>query len=394
MKSRIALLLVLLALVTSPLFAWRRGGDQDVRTTEYEAFVKAAIADSQKATEPGLQRYPLLAVSDLCVPSGGHDAKVPEALVAEYKAQCAKVWPEFDDANTKVFDAWVNKYEPKFGFELYIRPFGICDDTAGNFNIAEFGQACVEGVTKHPAAVTLACEFAAQAILPEAYQKYVFTGDKGSAANQIQQQIAEIYGGPESMRLCAKEIVPMAFEGAAQELENWGEENDPGLLKMHARFLEEDYINFIRWADGENADLKALQDKADGMRTKAKEIYAAQIKENRVPKDVYGGGDKEALKAKMKQEFNLQAGSSIVKVVIYGTNWYEKANIWTGINAIDVGWYKLIDAAVVVKAADGTFWVHPVTYGKRWTGTGDEYGELKVFGWADRYEVLAANLNK
>ncbi|MEN6645486.1 MAG: hypothetical protein ABFE08_23830 [Armatimonadia bacterium] len=393
MKCKVSLALVLLVLVASPLLAWRAGGDQDVRTAEYEAFVKQAIADSQKATEPGAQRYPLLAVSDLCVPSGGNSAKVSEALVAEYKAQCAKVWPE-GEGDIKAFDAWVKQCEPKFTYQLYIRPFGICDDTLGNYNLAEFGKNCVEGATKHPAAVVVACEYAAKAIPPEAHQKYHFQGENGSAAGRIQRQMAEIYGGPETMRLCAKGLVPDAFEGAKQQLANWGEENDPGILKMHARFLEEDYINFIRWADPENADLKALQDKADAVRAKAKAIYEAEVKGNRVPKDLYGGDDKDALKAKMKQEFKLQEGATIIKVVIPGTNWYEKANIWTGINAIDVGWYKLIEAAVVVKAADGTFWVHPVTYGRRWTGTGNDYGELKVFGWADQYEVLAANLNK
>lgn len=393
MRGKISLL-VLSLVVASPLFAWRMGGDQDVRKAEWEGFVKTAIADSQKVTEPGAARYPLLAVADLCVPGGGNSAKVPDALVTEYKAQCAKVWPEGAAADVKAFDQWVKQYEPKFNYQLYIRPFGICDDTLGNYDLQKFARACVEGATKHPAAMTLASEYAAKALIPEEYMKYIFTGDKGSAAGYIQRQMAEIYGGPESMRLCAKEIIGDAVAGAKQQLENWGEENDPNTLKMHARFLEEDYLNFIKWADPENAELKPLQAKADEMRAKAKAIYEAEVKGNRVPKDLYGGGDKEALKAKMKQEFNLQAGASIVKVVIYGTNWYEKANVWTGINAIDVGWYKLIDAAVVVKAADGTFWVHPVTYGRRWTGTGDDYGELKVFGWADRYEVLAANLDK
>lgn len=393
MKCKMLLALFLL-LLCSPLLAWRMGGDQDVRKAEYEAFVKAAIAESQAATEPGKARYPLLAVSNLCVPSDGNDAKVPEALVAEYKAQCAKVWPEGEAADIKAFDALVKEYEPKFTFELYIRPFGICDDTLGNYNLAAFGRSCVEGATKHPAAAAVACEYAAKVIPPEAYQKYIFTGDRGTAAGAIQRQIAEIYGGPETMRLCARDLVPDAFSGAEQQLKNWGEEDDPGILKMHARFLEEDYINFIRWADAENEKLKPLQEKADAMRAKAKAIYEAEIKGNRVPKDAYGGDDKDAVRAAMKQEFNLQEGSTIVKVIITGSTWYEKANIWTGINAVDVGWYKLIEGAVLVKSADGKYWVHPVTYGKRWTGTGDDYGDLRVFGWCDRYEVMAENLNK
>lgn len=57
---------------------------------------------------------------------------------------------------------------------------------------------------------------------------------------------------------------------------------------------------------------------------------------------------------------------------------------------MDVGWYKLIEGAVLCKYADGTFWVHPVTYGKRWTGQGDNYGDLEVRGWSDQYQVLPA----
>jgi hypothetical protein len=152
--------------------------------------------------------------------------------------------------------------------------------------------------------------------------------------------------------------------------------------------VENDRLKWVRFFDPDNAKCKELQAKVDAIKQKARELRAAQIKQNRMPPDSYAGADKADLKVQMAKIFELQPGASIVKVVIPGTAWVEKPFVWAGLNNADAGWYKLLDGAVLCKYADGTFHVHPVTYGRRWQG-GDRYGDLEVRGWADEYEILA-----
>lgn len=159
-------------------------------------------------------------------------------------------------------------------------------------------------------------------------------------------------------------------------------------MAFQAQMVENDRLKWVRLFDPENAKCKELQAKVDAIKQKARELRAAQIKQNRVPPDAYAGGDKAELKAAMAKVFELQPGASIVRVVIPDKNWVEKPFVWVGLNNADAGWYKTIDGAVVCKYADGTFHVHPVTYGKRWLGTGDNYGDVEVRGWADDYEIL------
>ena len=392
MKLRLVVMIALVAVLCSPLWAWRGSGDADQLKEGYKFFVNRAMTEAQVALDANdlpKARYPLLAVSDLCVPSGGYDAKVPEDMLVAYKALCAKVWPAGQIPDEKTFDATVKEYAPKFN-RVYIEAFGIADN-ADSFGGHRIFEDLAKGESQHPAAVVLAIEFSGKTIPPEAYQKYNFQGKNGYDAGIIQRMISNIYGGPDTIRQACKEVfVPNALEQAATDIGRIDpNDDDAEALGFRAKMVEDDWLRWVRWADPENAKCKELQAKVDALRQKAKELRAAQIKQNRMPPDSYGGDDKAALKTAMAKVFQLQPGASIVKVVIPGTQWVEKPFVWTGINAVDAGWYKLIDGAVLCKYADGTYHVHPVTFGKRWLGQGDNYGEVEVRGWADEYEILA-----
>lgn len=398
MKPRLLLLVVSFALLCTPLWAWRTVGDREVLAGQYKAFVQGAITDAQQALAANDQakaRYCLLAVSDLCVPSGGSDAKVSAELVAAYKALCLKAWLADQVPTDKDFTAAVKLYAPKLE-KAYINAFYLADNS-DTYTVKRIADEFSKGASRHPAAVALAIEFSGKALAPEAYQKYKFQGDEGSKAGSIVRVLANIYGGPETIRLlCKEEVVPFALAEAEKTLKNLDpNEKDPGMLRMRARMIEEDDLNLVSWADPENAKLKELKTQVDALRVKARQIYTAQVKSNRVPPDQYGRDDGDALKAAMKKVFFYEPAHTIVRVNVTNGNWTEQARVWTGINAVDVGWYKVIEGAVVIKlTAEGTYWVHPVTFGRRWTGEGDNYGELMVYGWADSYEVLAENVNK
>jgi len=398
MKAKLCVAVSLAAmLMASPLWAWRMLGDNDELKAGYQAFAKLAMAEAQKcldANEVNKARFHLLAISDLCVPGGGHDPKVPEEVIAEYKAMCPKAWPDgaVSGEAKKQFDAVVKENDPKFE-KAYINAFYIADSPE-TYQVATIAKEFVDAETKRPAALALAEEFCAKALSPMAYMEYCYGGKEGYGAVQIQVVLANIFAGPETIRqVCKSSFVPDALAQAQQALDRAANEDDPLALRFRAREMEE-MLSFVSWADRENAQGKELQAKVKELRDKAKAIYAAEVKSNRVPADAYGGGDAADLKAAMKKVFQADPGDTIVRITITSSNWTEQAHVWSGINAVDVGWYRLIDGAVVVKKADGTCWVHPVTFGRRWTGEGDKYGDLVVYSWADRYEILPENASK
>ena len=403
MRPRSLVTLILAALLCSPLYAWRTYPDPDDTKAHCLAYAQKAMAEASKCLTPedGKQpdmnraRFYLLAISDLCVPSGGNDPKVPEETIAAYKALYPKAWLEGQIPAEKDFDAAVKEYREKLE-KAYINAFYIVQSPE-TYTVATVTEQFAKGASKHDAALALAVEFAGKSIPPEAFTKYFYQGKEGSGAVSIQHVMANLFGGPDAIREICKEVfVPNAIENAEAEAKRAGpEEKDADMLRMRARFIEEDSLNFMRWADPDNPKTKEVADRVKEIRDRAQKITEAEIKANRVPPDQYTGADKDALKAAMKAVFKFEMPHTILRVVIPGTQWVEKPHVWTGYNAVDVGWYKVIDGAVVIKrTGDGTCWVHPVTFGRRWSGQGDAYGDLVVYGWADNYQILPANANK
>lgn len=390
MKLKLWLSIVLVMVLCSPLWAWPMIQDADEQTQVYGQLVTNAISESQKAVDAGdtaKARYSLIAVSDLCVPGGGNSAKVADDVVTAYKAACSKAWVAGQIPDEKAFDATVKEYAPKFQ-TAYFNALYLAE-TAGSESSTRVFEQFAKGASTRPAAEALAIEFAGKCILPASLQTYRFQGKNSGDASNIIRKLGDIYGGPFFIaRACKETVVPNSLEQAEQEVGRIDlKGDDPQLMAFQAQMVENDRLKWVRLFDPENAKCKGLQTKVDAIKQKARELRAAQIKQNRMPADSYSGDDKAELKAAMAKIFEKQPGASIVKVVIPG-HWQEKPFVWSGLNNVDAGWYKLIDGAVLCKYADGSFHVHPVTYGRRWTG-GDNYGDLEVRGWADDYEILA-----
>jgi hypothetical protein len=381
---------MLAMVLCSPLWAWPMIQDAEEQTQVYGQLVTNALAESQKALDAGdtaKARYPLIAVSDLCVPAGGNSAKVADEVVAAYKAACAKAWGAGQIPDEKAFDATVKEYAPKFA-TAYFNALYLAETASSESSTRVFEQFA-KGASTRPAAEALAIEFSGKCILPASLQTYRFQGKNSGDASNIIRKLGDIYGGPSFIaHACRETVIPNALETAQDELGRIDPNgDDPQLMAFQAQMVENDRLKWVRLFDPENAKCKELQTKVDAIKQKARELRAAQIKQNRMPPDAYSSADKSELKAAMAKVFELQPGASIVKVVIPGQYWVEKPFVWTGLNNADAGWYKLIDGAVLCKYADGTFHVHPVTYGKRWLGNGD-YGDVEVRGWADDYEIL------
>jgi hypothetical protein len=391
MALRVLMVFLLVTVLCAPLWAeWPFIDDADERAETYAVVVNNAIAESQKAVEandPAKARFPLIGVSDLCVPGGGNDPKVAEAVVTAYKAACAKAWAVGEVPDEKTFDKTVKEYAPKFQ-DAYFNALYLAATAESESSKSVF-ERFAKGASTHPAAVAMAVEFACKCILPEDLQKYRFQGKNSGEASNILRKYADIYGGPWAIaRACKITVVPNSLETAETEISQIDlNDDDAQAMAFRAQMVENDRLKWVRLFDPDNAKCKELQAKVDAIKQKARELRAAQIKQNRMPPDSYPLDDKAELKAAMAKVFQLQPGAKIVKVVIPSNYWVEKPFVWVGMNNADAGWYKLIDGAVLCKYADGTFHVHPVTYGKRWIGN-DNYGDLEVRGWADDYEIL------
>ena len=385
MKLRTLLIVSLLVVMAAPLWAWPYIQDEAERKATYGQVVTDAIAASEvalQAGETGKARYPLLAVTLLAV---SESDKISDEVKAAYQAACAKAWVE--TPTPEAFDATAKEYGPKFE-QAYFNAL-YYSETAGSESSTRIFEQFAKGASVHPAAEALAIEFAAKSIPPEAFLTYSRQGKHSGDASTIMRKIADIYGGPMFIaRACKDTVVPNSLEQAEAEIGRIDlNGKDPQTMAFEAQMVENDRLKWVRIFDPENAKCKELQAKVDAIKQKARELRAAQIAQNRMPPDAYADADRTQLKAAMAKVFQLQPGASIVKVVIPGRFWVEKPFVWSGLNNVDAGWYKLIDGAVLCKYADGTFHVHPVTYGRRWIG-GDNYGDLEVRGWADQYEIL------
>lgn len=386
MKLRALMTVGLLVVLCVPLWAWPYIADQDESKQVYGDFVKSAIADSAKALEANelaKARIPLIAVYTLY-----ESDKITDDVDALYTAACAKAWTADQIPDEKTFDATAKEYGPKFR-DAYFNALYLAA-TADNESSTRVFEQLAKGASLLPAAQDLAIEFAAKSLPPDKLMLYSRQGKNSMEAGYIMEKMPDIYAGPFFIARAVKlTVVPNALESASDEIGRIKLDGDDAqMMAFQAQMVENDRLKWIRLFDPENEKCKELQAKVDAIKQKARELRAAQIKQNRMPPDAYPGDDKDELKAAMAKVFELQPGASIVKVVIPGRFWVEKPFVWVGLNNADAGWYKLIDGAVLCKYADGTFHVHPVTYGKRWIG-GDKYGDLEVRGWADQYEILA-----
>lgn len=197
MKLRVWLSIMLMLVLCSPLWAWPTIEDADEQTQVYGQLVTNALAESQKALDAGdtaKARYPLIAVSDLCVPGGGNSAKVTDQVIAAYKAACAKAWVAGQIPDEKAFDATVKEYAPKFQ-TAYFNALYLAETAASETSTRVFEQFA-KGASTRPAAEALAIEFSGKCILPASLQTYRFQGKNSGDASNILRKMPDIYGGP------------------------------------------------------------------------------------------------------------------------------------------------------------------------------------------------------
>lgn len=390
------LLVLLMVALASPAFALILTDD---RVTA--KIVQAAIPDAEKAVAANdvpKARLILLAVSGFTVPD---DLKAPfDAVVAKCWPD-EKITPETRDAALKALDPVTLKYaaptspderEKGGDFILYPNVAALENDIESGVSLKDLAAWILDANKQHPEAMKRALEFAALAPSPRWFNDYNFQGAHGTQFRAVRTALINLYLGPGIVERHKKdELLSWSLKNVEQELAMWESNTDPQMLTFKAGDMQRT-LDLAFFADPENAKAKELGTRVKGMAVKAKRIYAAQVKANRIPRECYQGGDAAALRTAFKGLFQKDNPKwPVAKVSIYGEAWVERAVVTSAYNNVQAGIYRFLDAAVVCKHEKGV-WVHPITFATQWTGTGNNFGPPKIYSWCDHFEILPERL--
>ncbi|MBI3946654.1 MAG: hypothetical protein HY321_12095 [Armatimonadetes bacterium] len=359
--------------------------------------LQAAIPDAEKAVAANdvpRARLILLAVSGFTV---------PDDLNAPFDAVAARCWPdekitaETRDEAFKALDPVILKYaaptspserEKGGDFILYPDVTGLENNLASGVSLGDLAEWILAANKQYPEAMKRALEFVALAPSPRWFDQYNWNGQHGTEFRAVRTALINLYLGPEIVAKHKKdELLPWSLRNVEEQLGMWGSNEDPVMLTFKAGEMERT-LDLARFVDPEDAKLKELDAKVKGLALKAKKIYAAQVKSNRVPVERYRGEDASALRTAFKQLFEKDNPKwPVLRVSIYGEAWVERAVVTSAYNNIQAGIYRFLDAAVVCKHEKGV-WVHPITFARQWTGTGNNFGPPRIYSWCDDYEIL------
>ncbi len=403
MRLRRTLFMLALTALASPAFAIY----DDAKKAET---FHAALADAQKALEanPPNQaqaRFALLAVSGCSPDDGGWYNFIPEKDRAEFTSLVAKLWPnekitkENRDEALKAFDAIVMKYavptnpqereEAEGPIIVYPPVMGKEVELTGSVSLKWLAEWLTDAEKQYPEAMKRALLFAAEAPSPRWFDYYAAEGAKDTQARAIQSTLLDLYLGPPIVAKHSKEeLLPWSLKSVKAELEKWGESKDPQTLLFRAKEMRH-LLDLAFWADKDSEKAKELDAKVKALVEKANQIHAAEVKSNGVPPERYREKDAAELRKAFGELFaNDNPQRKVIRVSLYDDAWVERAIVTSAMNNVQAGIYRLLDAAVVVKF-EKRYWVHPVTFAKQWTGTGNKFGPPKIHSWSDRYEILA-----
>jgi hypothetical protein len=368
---------------------------------ETAKILQAAIPDAEKAVAANdipKARLILLAVSGFTIPD---DLKEPLQALAAKCWPDEKITPETKDAAFQALDPVILKYaaptspaerEKGGDFILYPNVAALENDIESGVSLKDLAAWMLDAHKQYPEAMKRALGFVALAPSPRWFNDYNFQGAHGTEFRAVRTALINLYLGPGIVEKHKKdEMLSWSLKNVEEELGMWGSSTNPQILTFKAGEMQRT-LDLAFFADPENAKAKELQAKVKGMAVKAKQIYAAQVKANRIPEERYHGGDAAALRTAFKQLFQKDNPKwPVVKVSIYGEAWVERAVVTSAYNNVQAGIYRFLDAAVVCKHEKGV-WVHPITFARQWTGTGNNFGPPKIYSWCDDFEILPERL--
>jgi len=350
--------------------------------------VTIIVNEAEKAMAAGKRdtaRFYLLGVTEI---ADKLKTRLPQDVLVKYNAVANAAWPNPQE-NIADFQKTLTEYTPKLTKYSMMMNFMQPHD---NMSFDQWARYVIgaQQITKEAEACATA--YAAKSPLSTLYltPAAVNMGAYALFPSLFNMLLGETFAN----QYAANDILPNALKKSDEVLAGISpDEKDITRLELAAGQLH-DYVGFIQAIDKEHPRLKELQGKEQALVDKAKALYAAQVKSNRLPADAYKGEDGAGLRAQMQALYAKKyPKETVLKVVITDNNWAEYAQAWFEGDVVKAGIFRSVDAMVAVEREDKRCWVFAVRFSRQWTGTGDTFSDTYLSGmlWKD-YEMLKENI--
>lgn len=350
--------------------------------------VTAVVDEAEKAMAEGKRdtaRYYLLGVTEI---ADKLRTRLPQDVAKKFNTVAAAAWPNTQE-NIADFEKTIKEYSPKLVKYSSVTNFMQPHDTMG---FDQWARYVIGAQQITPEAKACAIAYAARSPVPMVYltNAGVNLGAYALFPSLFNILLSQTFAD----EYATNDILPNALAKSDEVLAGIPpDEKDIEKLELAAGQLL-DYVGFIQAIDKEHPRLKELQGKQKALADRAKALYAAQVKSNRLPADVYQGEGSPALRAQMQALYAKRyPKETVLKVVITDDHWVEYAQAWFEGDVVKAGIFRSIDAMVAVEREDKRCWVFAVRFSRQWTGTGDTFSDTYLSGmlWKD-YEMLKENI--
>ncbi|MHB0936962.1 MAG: hypothetical protein ACYDCO_09540 [Armatimonadota bacterium] len=346
--------------------------------------VSLVVTEAEKAMAAGKRdtaRFYLLGVTEI---ADKLKTSLPQDVAMKYNAVATAAWPNQLE-HVADFQKNIAEYSPKLRKYGMMMNFMQPHDTMGFDAWARYVIGARQINTEAEACATA---FAAKSPGPAVYLSPA--GANLGAYALFPSLFNMLLGETFANEYAKSDILPNALAKSDEVLKGISpDEKNITTLELAAGQLH-DYIGYIEAIDKTHARLPELKAKEKALIDKAKALYAAQVKSNRLPADAYRGEKGAELRAEMASLYTKKyPKETVLKVVITSNNWSEYAEAWSEGDVIKAGIFRSVEALVAVEREDKRCWVYAVRFCRQWTGTGDTFTDtyLNSMLWRN-YEML------
>lgn len=352
---------------------------------------KEVISQAEKVADkdPNMARYYLLAVLSIADKVQKSD---PNEL-KPYLALCNKLWPDaVTAANAEAQMAKLKSAMDEYKQKLTVYSIGMdFQNPHDSMSFEQWADYVIKAKKSIPDAERTAGEYATKAPHPAIHlsQPGVNAGAYQLLPCLFNILISETFADT----FLKQDILPRSLKKAEEEVKASAAFTDVFKLMYSADHIKQ-LAGYALAVDKDNAQAKGYIKDADGLVEKANKIYAAKVKENRMPGEIYKGTDKETLRKTITDLYaKAYPKEKVVKIAITGSDWVERAEAWWQGDVLKSGVFRTISAAIAVEKADGKVRVFYEKFAREWTGRGDTFTDAYHSGsLGTSYEMLKANL--
>jgi TorA maturation chaperone TorD len=368
-----------------------------LNTIQKFQLLTAVVEEAEKQVSQGKKndaRFYLLASTGMYQSLGRTQDPQVQSLIQRFQKLEMTLWPDnTQDRLVQLLQELktnLDEYKPK------LTRYGMMFDFLtphGSWGFDQWARYVIDALNIYPEAYKCATEFASKVPMPDVF---LLQPALNIGAYQLVPSLFNIMLGEELAKENAKkDVLPRSLKKAEEEISGLSsDEKRPGIILIAARNMRT-YAGYALKIDKDNAEGKELIKKAEALEEKAAKLYAAQVKENRMPEENYSGPEKESVRAAMQKAYEKAfPGEQVLKVIIISSDWVERAEAWSNSDgSVSSGIFRYLEGAIAAKRKDGRYWVFYSRFARQWTGRGDTFGEIfHSCPLNTSYEILKENI--